>query len=295
MSQQTRIEVVARRFLEWMTVAPTPGHLADLSEEEVLALWAGLGYYNRARNLHALAKHVRRVGWPDSAMGLKALPGVGEYTAAAVASLALGERVPAIDGNVERVLSRLQCIEGDLRTGQGKKHLAAMASGWVSIGNAGAINEATMELGARLCTPRNPRCDQCPCRSLCKSQARGEVELFPKPRVRRSRVELTAKVLVLSTPTKVLLRRAGADELIAGHWTLPRLEDLSSEIGTNAAFCGVVRHSITHHRIVWEVCQDHLSEEISMSGLEWVPKLELSVRIVSSLPRKALEKSGIRW
>ncbi|MEN9354876.1 MAG: A/G-specific adenine glycosylase [Fibrobacterota bacterium] len=294
MSQQTRLEVVVPRFLEWMMAVPTPAHLAVLSEDAVLSMWAGLGYYNRARNLQALARRVTVDGWPETVTGLKALPGVGDYTAAAVASLCFRVRVPAVDGNVERVLSRIHSIEGDLRAGNGKRRVLAAAVQWVSEGNAGAFNEATMELGARVCTPRNPRCPECPCRHSCSACLTGTVEQFPRPRVRAGTVDLLAKVAVMRGPKGILLRRAGVDELLVGHWTLPRIGvDLAESVMDRMSLCGTVRHSITHHRIAWEIFEGE--DALDLPDLTWVSEAELPRRIVSSLPRKALAKAGIRW
>jgi len=292
MSQQTRLEVVVPRFLRWMEVVPTASHLAALPEIEVLAMWAGLGYYNRARNLHRLAKQVAVTGWPTTFAGLKALPGVGDYTAAAVASLAFGETVAAVDGNVERVLSRIHGIEGDLRTGRGRKVLREAADAWVSQGHSGAINESTMELGARICLPRTPRCGQCPCAGTCHALLTGSVERFPQPRAKKAAVEVLDRVAVVRGAKGVLLRRAGSDELLAGHWTLPRLGlDLTESVIEGLEPCGTVRHAITHHRILWEVLEGEFAGELA--GLTWISEGDLPLHIVSSLPRKALAKAGI--
>lgn len=292
MSQQTRLEVVVPRFLRWMETVPTAAHLANLSEIEVLAMWAGLGYYNRARNLHRLAKQVAGTGWPTDFIGLKALPGVGDYTAAAVASLAFGAAVAAVDGNVERVLSRIHGIEGDLRTGNGRKTLREAADAWILHEHAGAVNESTMELGAQICLPRTPRCVQCPCAGTCHAHLTRTVERFPQPRARKETVEVVDRVVVAKGAGGVLLRRAGSDELLAGHWTLPRLGlDLTESVIDGLEPCGAVRHAITHHRILWEVLEGTAQGEIP--GLAWVRERDLPQHIVSSLPRKALAKAGL--
>lgn len=292
MSQQTRLEVVVPRFLRWMAIVPTASHLADLSEDDVLAMWAGLGYYNRARNLHRLAKQVAGTEWPTNFGGLKGLPGVGDYTAAAVASIAFGEAVAAVDGNVERVLSRIHGIEGDLRTGSGRKTLREAADAWILSGQAGAVNESTMELGARVCLPRTPRCAQCPCAGACHAHLTGTVEHFPQPRARKQTVEVLDRVAVVRGAKGVLLRRAGSDELLAGHWTLPRLGlDLTESVIKGLESCGTVRHAITHHRILWEVLEGEFAGELA--GLSWVREQDLPQHIVSSLPRKALAKAGL--
>lgn len=293
MSQQTRLEVVVPRFLEWMERVPTAAHLAALSEDEVLAMWAGLGYYNRARNLHRLAKEVALAGWPSSFEGLKALPGVGDYTAAAVASLAFGESVAAIDGNVERVLSRVFALDGDLRQGEGKRHLRRAAEVWIEGHPAGLVNEATMELGARVCLPRNPKCETCPLATGCRAFLTDSVARFPQARARPETVEVRESVLVLRGYRGTLLRRSGSDELLSGHWTLPRAMDVTDSVQEFCEPCGSVKHAITHHRIVWEVLAGEYEGDVE--GLKWCPVEELPARIVSSLPRKALAKAGIGW
>jgi A/G-specific adenine glycosylase len=292
MSQQTRLEVVVPRFLRWMEIVPSAQGLAALPEDEVLSLWAGLGYYNRARNLHRLARQVSDRGWPQDFLELKELPGVGDYTAAAIASLCHGERVAAVDGNVERVLARIHRIEGDLRTGAGKRAVREAAAAWVAQEPAGMVNEATMELGALVCVPRRPRCQACPCAPSCAAHLTGSVEHFPQVRRRAATVEVVARVAAVRGPRGILLRQAGEDELLAGHWTLPRLGiDLTESDLADPFPCGTVRHAITHHRIVWEVMKG--SSERAFPGICWVPEAELPARIVSSLPRKALVRAGI--
>jgi len=298
MSQQTRLEVVERRFLEWMDSVPTPQGLAARSPDEVLSLWAGLGYYARARNLHALAKQVAASGWPTDCAGLAKLPGVGPYTAAAVASLCFGEQVAAVDGNVERVLSRVALLSGDLRKAAGKAALAAVAEGWIASGPAGSLNEATMELGARVCLPRQPRCENCPVAHVCGASRLGVQAQFPQRPVRAATVEVRDEVLVVTDPGgRVLLRQALPEELLAGMWTMPRRRDLDSGILSGIVLSapepisGTVRHAITNHRIRWELAMAQ-GDGPAPRGYEWVAKGELEGWIVSSLPRKALVLAG---
>lgn len=293
MSQQTRLEVVVPRFLEWIARWPTPGALADAPESDVLLAWAGLGYYARARNLHRAAKAVAAAGWPGDAAGLRALPGVGVYTAAAVASLAFGERVAMVDGNVLRVLSRVHALGGDPRTGRGAKALASLADAWIGGSDAGTVNEATMELGALVCAPSSPRCPSCPLVGICRGAASGTPERFPSPRPRSATVEIRARAVVALRDGHVLLRRAAPGELLAGLWTLPEDSMLPAAWLASATTHGVVRHAITRHRIAWEVLRLDAPGSATPAGTEWVPASTLRERLVSSLPAKALARAGL--
>jgi len=303
MSQQTRMEVVAPRFGEWLRRFPDAASLAAAEEAEVLVLWAGLGYYARARALHRLARQVAKSGWPRDFAGLRHLPGVGPYTAAAVASLCFGERVAALDGNLERVLARVHALSGNLRAGDGRWRLARAAESWVSAGNPGLVNEASMELGALVCTPRLPRCEACPLGGICRAGAREEAELYPSPRARVAIVEIRQTALVLEGTSGVLLRRAGAGELLSGLWTLPvteedahvlRLPESLRDLVEEAPrlLDGTVRHAITCHRIVWRVATARASGP-SPQGMAWFPREMLPQVLVSSLPVKALRLAGV--
>jgi len=292
MSQQTRLEVVAPRVRTWLARWPDAASLAEATDDEVLAAWAGLGYYSRARNLLRAARAIIRDGWPRDARALERLPGVGPYTAAAVASLAFGEQVAMVDGNVLRVLSRVHALDGDLCSGRGARKLAKLADGWIEGGEAGLVNEATMELGALVCVPRSPRCGACPLVGICHAASRGEPERFPAARVRREPIDVEARVVATRRDDAVLLRRAGSDELLAGHWTLPEEGMLPPGFLRGAVDAGQVRHAITHHRILWTVVAA-TSRRAAPAGMEWCPSALLGTRLVSSLPRKALAKAGV--
>lgn len=291
MSQQTRLDVVVPRFLDWMRQFPSPEDLAAASEEEVLAAWAGLGYYSRARNLHKAAKAVAGSGWPSGHAGFLVLPGVGPYTAAALASLCRGERVAMIDGNVLRVLARAFAMGGDLRTGSGKRTLEAAANAWVSDGDAGEINEATMELGALVCLPRNPKCGICPLADSCKACAAGEPERFPAPKAKRETVDLVREVAVVSCVGAVLLRPSRPDELLRGLLVPPDVAEFPGS--TSFAPCGEVRHAITHHKVLWKIHRAALDDFCLPAGWVAVPRADLPSRVVSSLVRKSLEAAGV--
>ena len=196
MLQQTRVEAVIPYYERWLRRFPGWEALADAGEDEVLRAWTGLGYYRRARNLHRAARIVReRYGGelPEDSEALKRLPGVGEYTAGAVASIAFGRAVPAVDGNVKRVLCRLFDLEAPTAA-----RLREKAAALVDPGRPGDFNEALMELGATVCTPRSPGCGGCPVRGWCRARAAGTVAERParRPRGKVPRVEHVAVVVV---------------------------------------------------------------------------------------------------
>lgn len=292
MSQQTRLEVVVPRFSLWMERFPTPRHLADDREEEVLAAWAGLGYYSRARNLHKASQAIARFGWPTTFEGLLALPGLGPYTAAAIGSLAMGMQVPMVDGNVQRVLSRVHAMGLDPRTGQGAVRLLSLAKDWIQGHDAGEVNEATMELGALVCKPRNPSCGECPLAETCRACAQGNPERFPPPRARKEVVVIRRQVLVVPHSGRILLRKARESELLAGLWILPTEGEDPSLLATEEKF-GLVRHSITHHKVVWDVAGGIWRGGALPEGWRWHAQEELATVVVSSLLRKALERARV--
>ncbi len=183
MLQQTRVETVIPYWERFLARFPTAEAMAGASEAEVLGMWAGLGYYRRARLLHAgaravTAEHGGKV--PAGAQALRALPGVGAYTAGAIGSIAFGERVPLVDGNVERVLSRLHGVDGDPQTGPVRARLWALAARYADHPDPGAVNQSLMELGATVCLPQRPQCLVCPVRVGCLAAASGTPERWPQ-------------------------------------------------------------------------------------------------------------------
>jgi A/G-specific adenine glycosylase len=227
MLQQTRVEAALPYYERFLARFPAVEDLASAPVEEVLALWSGLGYYRRARQLHAAARQIAAAGrgFPRTAAEWKALPGVGDYTAAAVASIAFGEPLPVLDGNVERVLARVLALEGDARTAPARRRLLAAAAALLDPQRPGDSNQALMELGATLCAPRGPRCPRCPLRDGCRAAASGEQERFPAPRRRREPARVRMAVAVVESPVGVLLfRRPEGSALLAGTWELPWVE-----------------------------------------------------------------------
>ncbi len=223
MLQQTRVETVLPFYHRFLARFPTVEVLAGAELSEVLALWSGLGYYRRARQLHAAARQIAAAGaFPATLEGLLALPGIGAYTAAAVASIAFGVAAPVMDGNVERVLSRCLALAADPRASGGRRQLLAAAAELLDPLRPGDSNQALMELGATLCSPRNPKCLLCPLRSGCRAAAEGDPERYPVPKAKRASERLRLLVAVVEDAVGVLLfRRPEGSALLAGTWELP--------------------------------------------------------------------------
>jgi len=269
MSQQTRLETVVPYYRRWMERFPELTDLAAAQEEEVLALWQGLGYYSRARNLRAAAREVaRRYGGriPDREEELRTLPGVGPYTAGAVASIAFGRPVPAVDGNVRRVLARLRD-----EPAPSPPMLRAWAGALVDPDRPGDFNQALMELGASVCTPRSPDCPRCPLRRHCAGRKAGRAEDLPARRPRGPVPHTHARVVVLRVSTdgtdRYLLRRRPPHGLLARMWEFPEegflsagpddagglgvLDDAGDAEAVPGARLEPVEHLFSHRRITY--------------------------------------------
>ncbi|HEX6309013.1 MAG TPA: A/G-specific adenine glycosylase [Longimicrobiales bacterium] len=223
MSQQTRVETVVPYYERWLRVFPDVDALANASLDDVLKLWEGLGYYSRARNLHAAARVLRERhagALPRDYDELRALPGIGEYTAGAVASIAYGSRHPAVDGNVRRVLARL-FDQADPTPAA----LRAAAHALVPHDRPGDFNQAVMELGATICTPRVPKCARCPVRTACAAYRAGTQHERPRTAVRKPIPEITVATAVLRDASgRMLVVRRPARGLLAGLWSFPGAE-----------------------------------------------------------------------
>lgn len=224
MLQQTRRETVIpyyRRFLERF---PTVEALAAADMEEVLKVWEGLGYYARARALHAAARQVvARFGGkvPAERRALLSLPGIGAYTAGAILSLAFGQAEPVLDGNVRRVLCRLALVRDDPRRPETQRALWATARAVLVVGQAGRTNEALMELGATLCRPRSPRCAACPLADLCQAHQEGLQESIPLSKPRRTLPHRQVTAAVIVQDGRILLAQRHPDDLLGGLWEFP--------------------------------------------------------------------------
>jgi A/G-specific adenine glycosylase len=263
MLQQTTVATVGPYFDRFVARWPDISALAAAPLDDVLRLWQGLGYYARARNLHACARAVaeRHGGaFPDERAALQALPGVGAYTAAAIAAIAFDQRAAAVDGNVERVVARLYAVAEPLPAA--KPRLAALAAALVPSRRAGDFAQAMMDLGATLCTPRRPRCVLCPWRSTCAAGSSGRAEAFPARAERPERPQRFGVAFWLTRADgAVLLRRRPDHGLLGGMieipstawrgqpWALDEARGAAPAPAEWALLPGTVRHGFTHFRL----------------------------------------------
>ena len=259
MLQQTTVAAVAPYFEAFTRRWPTVDALAAADDSEVMAAWAGLGYYARARNLLACARAVAAAGsgFPDSEEALRRLPGIGRYTAAAIAAIAFGRRAVVVDGNVERVVARLFAVETPLP--RAKAELYRLADSVTPDRRTGDFAQAMMDLGATICTPRRPDCGICPLRALCAGFASGAPERFPVKTPKRTRPERRGIAWWLEHDGKVLLVRRPARGLLGGLLALPSgtWSETADESGAPAAAgwetAGSVRHVFTHFALTLEL------------------------------------------
>ena len=225
MLQQTRVEQMGAYFDRFIAAFPTVEALAAASTDEVLKIWEGLGYYARARNMHRAAQRVAEEfggSIPDTYEGLIDLPGVGEYTAAAVASIAFDRDHPVLDGNATRLLCRLLRIEGDTKKAAVKAELIAAGEMLLARGEAGDYNQAMMELGARICTPRNPHCATCPVGDLCRARAELEdptVLPFKRPKEQKPHYQVACGII--RKGERLLIAQRPSDGMLGGLWEFP--------------------------------------------------------------------------
>jgi A/G-specific adenine glycosylase len=265
MAQQTRISTVVPYYESFLDRFPDVNALATASRDDVLKAWEGLGYYGRARNLHRAAGELReRFGGrlPDSPDDLRSLPGVGPYTAGAIASIGFGLPEPAVDGNARRVLCRLHDLEKPTAA-----RLDALARDLIdhADGSAGLLNQALMDLGSSLCTPRSPRCGQCPLAAACAARARGTIALRPAPRRRGPLPHRDVAAALVWREGRLLISRRPPEGLLGGLWEFPggKVEpdetpeaaarrELREEAGIEVevlARADTVEHAYSHFRI----------------------------------------------
>lgn len=299
MLQQTQIETVKPYYARFLAAYPTVHALAAASLDDVIKMWEGLGYYSRARNLHRAAQHVAFAldgVWPSTVEGLLTLPGVGRYTAGAIASIAFGQVAPVLDGNVIRVLTRLYDDDRDVTTTVMQADLWARAAAALPTDRPGDHNQAVMDLGRLVCTPRAPRCETCPVRRHCRSCAHGTQAQRPvKPKKAPTPHYDVAAGMIWDESGRLLIAQRPAEGLLGGLWEFPGgkrepgetlaaclqrelREELAIEVTVGDLFC-VVQHAFTHFRITLHAftCQ-HTSGQPQLIGVQavaWVTPADL--------------------
>jgi len=301
MLQQTRVAVVVERYQGFLLRFPTLLSLALAREEEVLALWSGLGYYRRARMLHKAAQFVAgqlQGNLPRSASALRTLPGIGVYTAAAIASIAHGEAVAVVDGNVERVLCRLEGWEaGTAGHAALRQRIESLAAELVDRNQPGDFNQAMMELGATVCLPRNPQCLVCPWAANCKTK--GEHKTAPRAKMTSREVAYalavrTARHGIKSGREVLLEKRVASHTVMPGLWELPALKDTAvpeDELRLT------VRHAImqvNYYVRIRTVFEDDV-DSMTVPGDErrWVLLAEAAGMALTGLARKVLTRAHL--
>lgn len=313
MLQQTRVEAVIPYFERWMERFPTLESLAAASQQEVLAAWEGLGYYSRARNLHRAAQIVMESyggKLPEDVHLLRKLPGIGRYSAAAIASIAFGLDEPALDGNIRRVLARVFNVELDARSPQGERVLWELAAACLPSGHAGDYNQALMDLGALICTTHSPACHICPISSHCEAYQLGIQGQRPVMASKAATPHYHVTAAVITREEQVLIARRPPYGLLGGLWEFPGgklqdgedlpsclrreiMEELGAKIQVGEPF-GVYQHGFTHFRITLHAfCCTLLNGEpkpIQVDELRWVDRPGLSDYPMGKVDRKIARK-----
>lgn len=321
MLQQTRVDQATPYFRRFMKRFPSLKSLAAASQEEVLKLWEGLGYYSRARNLHKAAQIIAteyKGRFPRTHDEILSLPGIGNYTAAAIGSLAFNLDSAVLDGNVIRVLSRLFAYTKDARSSVARKELQQMADELLVTGDAGNYNEAMMELGATICLPRNPSCDLCPISVICLARQSGRPTDYPvkAPRKKVPHIVVGAAV-VTNRKNEVLIAQRRDRDMLGGLWEFPGgkqetgetiqqcvIRELKEELGINVdveKFLLTVRHAYSHFTMDMHTyfarirsgrprplhCQDY--RWVNISRLRKFPYSKADLKIIAELERRQEE------
>jgi A/G-specific adenine glycosylase len=304
MLQQTTVKAVGPYFEKFVARWPTVAALGAASLDDVLRMWAGLGYYSRARNLHACAFAVLREHagrFPDTEETLRALPGVGPYTAAAIAAIAFDRATMPVDGNIERVVSRLFAVEDALP--KAKPRIQALAQTLLPQQRSGDAAQALMDLGATICTPKKPACVLCPFSDDCASRARGDQETFPRKAPKKTGALRQGAAFVVTRGDEVLVRTRAAKGLLGGMTEVPTSDWIAGQDDAAARKqapelaglapwrrkLGVVEHVFTHFPLELVVYTSQVPARArAPDGCRWVPIATLADEALPNVMRKVL-------
>lgn len=311
MLQQTQVATVIRYWKRFLHRFPDVASLAAASEHDVLRFWEGLGYYRRARQLHAaarliVAEHGGR--FPTTYDAARGLPGVGRYTAGAILSIGQDSRLPILEANSIRVLSRLTAYAGDVRSTSGREHLWSVAEAVLPAQRCGAFNQALMELGSEVCTPSAPACATCPLSTLCQAHARGLVERIPRTTKPTNYEDVTEVAVIVRDRGSILLRHCQPGERWAGLWDFPRFpvatgngsDSIEEQIASRVREAiglkivpgphfATLKHGVTRFRITLHCYEATKMPRTRLSpggNTRWVPPEELADYPLSTTGRK---------
>src|SRR5689334_2796138 len=304
MLQQTGVKTVGPYFEKFLARWPDVASLGRASQDDVLRMWAGLGYYSRARNLHACAVAVLRdhgAVFPDTEQGLLKLPGIGPYTAAAIGAIAFDIRTMPVDGNIERVVSRLYAVEDPLP--QAKPRIQELASTLLGPSRAGDSAQALMDLGSSICTPKKPACALCPLNEDCVGRARGDQETFPRKAPKKTGTLRRGAAFIVTRGDELLVRTRAEKGLLGGITEVPGSDWLAGQ-DDNAARAqapalkglsrwqrkvGVVTHVFTHFPLELVVYTAKVAVRTrAPEGMRWVPIATLADEALPNVMRKAI-------
>lgn len=311
MLQQTQVATVRDYFTRFIAAFPDIRSLADANEIDVLRLWEGLGYYRRARQLHAAAKQVVEIHsgkFPHDLVELQSLPGIGRYTAGAMASIAFDQRAPILEANTVRLFSRLLAFTGEATSAAGQSTLWSFAEEILPKQDVAHFNQALMELGSLVCTPKEPLCDQCPLATLCKANKLQLQHAIPAAKPRPAFTHLREAAIIVRKNGSVLMRHCGKNERWAGLWDFPRFEldatgplfaqqeivaKVAAQTGVQCAPGAVlktIKHGVTRYRITLD-CYDatYVSGRLKTAAgaqIRWAPISQLSALPLSTTGRK---------
>jgi len=304
MLQQTGVKTVVPYFKKFLARWPDVDALGRASLDDVLRMWAGLGYYSRARNLHACAVAVlrdHRGVFPDTEEGLRSLPGIGRYTAAAIAAIAFGRRIMPVDGNIERVVSRLFAVEESLP--QAKPLIQQLSRTLLGATRAGDSAQALMDLGASICTPNKPACSLCPLNDHCAARARGDQEIFPRKVPKKTGALRRGAAFVVTRGDELLVRTRPEKGLLGGMTEVPTSGWLAAQDDKTALQqapmlkgiarwhrkAGVVTHVFTHFPLELAVYTANVPTRArAPHGMRWVPISTLGDEALPNVMRKVI-------
>ena len=313
MLQQTQVATVIPYYQRFLKSFPTVRHLAKADLSKVLKLWEGLGYYSRARNLHrasqVISNHLNGE-IPDTIEGLLNLPGIGRYTAGAILSIACNKETPILDGNVKRVLARLFAISGDMRKKETEEMLWSLSESLIPKGHASSFNQALMDLGAMVCTPRDPLCLRCPLQSLCKAKAEGKPERYPLRALKKRIPHVDAVSAVIERNGKLLVLQRPARGLLGGLWEFPNWKaegkgrlrlglrnDIRKEMGMSVRVresIGTFHQPFSHFKLTLHVFQCQPSNLDKNKSGKWVSIRNLDQLAMPRIHRRIANVLSVR-